>query len=163
MDERGAWQYRPALKPSGDERRESALDAEQVGVWLFEPKKRPRGSVVKEIPFDEYGYSGTGFDEVASALHNCSRATITRHRAGCGFPIRVFRILITTRVVNIRWVMAGASDDRALLGHRPRTSRRRTARQGGTSGTGLAGIEMVGAWPASEPSRGLKGFRAGLP
>lgn len=64
--------------------------------------------VVKEIPFDEYGYSGTGFDEVASALHNCSRATITRHRAGCGFPIPVFRILITTRVVNIRWVMAGA-------------------------------------------------------
>ncbi len=47
-----------------------ALDAEQVGAWLFEPKTRPRGSIVKEIPLDEYGYSGTGFDEVASALHN---------------------------------------------------------------------------------------------
>ena len=30
-----------------------ALTPEQLGVWLFEPKNRPRGSVVKEIPFDE--------------------------------------------------------------------------------------------------------------
>ena len=30
-----------------------SISPEQLGVWLFEPKQRPRGSVVKEIPFDE--------------------------------------------------------------------------------------------------------------
>ncbi len=47
-----------------------ALDPEQVGAWLFNPKKRPKGSVVKEVPLEEYGFCGTGFDDVASALHN---------------------------------------------------------------------------------------------
>ena len=38
-----------------------ALSPDQLGVWLFEPKNRPRGSVVKEIPFDkEFGGSGRG-------------------------------------------------------------------------------------------------------
>ena len=59
---------RSALPESGNEG--TALDIRQVGVWLFEPKRRPKGSVVREIPFDEYGYGNTGFDEVASALHN---------------------------------------------------------------------------------------------
>ena len=47
-----------------------ALHPEQVGAWLFSPKKRPKGSVVTEVPLEEYGFCGTGFDEVASALHN---------------------------------------------------------------------------------------------
>ena len=48
-----------------------ALDPKQVGVWLFEPKRRPRGSVVKEIPFDEdFGGFRSGFDEVAMGTYN---------------------------------------------------------------------------------------------
>ena len=48
-----------------------ALNPEQVGVWLFDPKQRPKGSVVKEIPFDlEYGGFRSGFDDVAIDTHN---------------------------------------------------------------------------------------------
>ena len=48
-----------------------ALTPEQLGVWLFEPKNRPRGSVVKEIPFDEeFGGFRSGFDEVAMGTYN---------------------------------------------------------------------------------------------
>ena len=47
-----------------------ALPASDVGVWLFEPKERPRGSVVREVPLDESGLYPTGFGEVAAALHN---------------------------------------------------------------------------------------------
>ncbi len=48
-----------------------ALSRDQVGVWLFEPKQRPRGSVVKEIPCDvEYGGFRSGFDEVAIGTYN---------------------------------------------------------------------------------------------
>ena len=65
-----------------DEREGPALDPEQVGAWLFEPRTRPRGSVVREILLDEYGYSGTGFDEVASALHNDWANTTSRIENG---------------------------------------------------------------------------------
>ncbi len=48
-----------------------ALQPEEVGAWLFQPKNRPRGSVVKEIPLDDdSGLFPSGFDEVAVALHN---------------------------------------------------------------------------------------------
>ena len=48
-----------------------ALNRDQVGVWLFEPKQRPRGSVVKEIPFDaEFGGFRSGFDDVAIGTYN---------------------------------------------------------------------------------------------
>ena len=48
-----------------------ALRPEEVGAWLFQPKNRPRGSVVKEIPLDnDSGLFPSGFDEVAVALHN---------------------------------------------------------------------------------------------
>ena len=47
-----------------------ALRHDQVGVWLFEPKRRPRGSVVKEISLDDSGIYPSSFDEVAIALHN---------------------------------------------------------------------------------------------
>ena len=48
-----------------------ALSRDQLGVWLFEPKQRPKGSVVKEIPFDaEFGGFRSGFDEVALGTYN---------------------------------------------------------------------------------------------
>lgn len=47
------------------------LSRDQVGVWLFEPKQRPKGSVVKEIPCDvDYGGYRSGFDEVALGTYN---------------------------------------------------------------------------------------------
>lgn len=49
---------------------EPALPASDVGVWLFEPRERPKGSVVREVPLDESGLYPTGFEEVAAALHN---------------------------------------------------------------------------------------------
>ena len=47
-----------------------ALRREQVGAWLFEPKSRPKGSIVKEIRLDDTGMYPTGYDEVSTALHN---------------------------------------------------------------------------------------------
>ena len=48
-----------------------ALSRDQLGVWLFEPKQRPRGSVVKEILFDEeFGGFRSGFDDVALGTYN---------------------------------------------------------------------------------------------
>ena len=48
-----------------------ALNPQQVGVWLFDPKQRPKGSVVQEIPFDvEYGGFRSGYDDVAIDTHN---------------------------------------------------------------------------------------------
>ena len=54
-----------------------ALKPKSVGAWLFEPKKRPRGSIVKEIHIDESGLYPTDFESVAIALHN-DWADITR-------------------------------------------------------------------------------------
>ena len=47
-----------------------ALSPDQVGAWLFQPKSRPKGSVVKEIRLDDSGLYPSGFNEVATALHN---------------------------------------------------------------------------------------------
>ena len=48
-----------------------ALSPDEVGVWLFEPKRRPKGSVVKEIPFNtEYGGFASDFNEVAMGTYN---------------------------------------------------------------------------------------------
>ena len=46
------------------------LRPDQVGAWLFEPKNRPKGSVIREISLDESGTFPSGFDDVAVALHN---------------------------------------------------------------------------------------------
>lgn len=46
------------------------LRPDQVGAWLFEPKNRPKGSVIREIALDESGTYPSGFDDVAVALHN---------------------------------------------------------------------------------------------
>ena len=48
-----------------------ALSPDEVGVWLFEPKKRPKGSVIKEIPLDqELGGFASGYDDVAMSTYN---------------------------------------------------------------------------------------------
>ncbi len=47
-----------------------SLQSNQVGVWMFEPKARPKGSMVKEVRADEAGLYSADFDEVAIALHN---------------------------------------------------------------------------------------------
>ena len=48
-----------------------ALAPDQVGAWLFEKRKRPNGSVVKEIPLDvASGTFPAGFDEVTETLYN---------------------------------------------------------------------------------------------
>ena len=50
---------------------DSALSPDQVGTWLFEPKKRPKGSIVKEIPLDvDYGGFRSDYDDVAIGTHN---------------------------------------------------------------------------------------------
>ena len=61
----------PKTRRKGVEGADFALNPEEVGVWLFDPKRRPRGSVVKEVPFDaEYGGFRSGFDEVAMGTYN---------------------------------------------------------------------------------------------
>ena len=48
-----------------------ALTKDEVGVWLFEPKNRPHGSVVRELPLNvDTGSFDSGFDEVSRALYN---------------------------------------------------------------------------------------------
>ncbi|MYD60043.1 MAG: AAA family ATPase [Gemmatimonadetes bacterium] len=48
-----------------------ALRPDQVGTWLFEPQKRPKRSVVKEIPLDvDYGGFRSDYDDVAIGTHN---------------------------------------------------------------------------------------------
>ena len=60
-----------------------SISPEQLGVWLFEPKQRPRGSVVKEIPFDEkFGGFRSGFDEVAIGTYNDYAAISNRVEQG---------------------------------------------------------------------------------
>jgi len=61
----------PKPRRNGIAGADQALEPEEVGAWLFEPKSRPKGSVVKEIKFDE-DYAGfrSGFDAVAIGTHN---------------------------------------------------------------------------------------------
>lgn len=48
-----------------------ALESNEVGAWLFQPKERPKGSVVREIPLDrESGTFAAGYDDVAADIHN---------------------------------------------------------------------------------------------
>ena len=50
---------------------EDALRPDQVGAWLFKPKRRPKGSVVEELrPDDETGLYPTDYDPVSEALYN---------------------------------------------------------------------------------------------
>lgn len=48
-----------------------ALRADEVGAWLFQPKKRPKGSVVQEIPLNcESGTFSAGYEKVAVDVYN---------------------------------------------------------------------------------------------
>ena len=48
-----------------------ALTPDEVGAWHFEPKLRPKGSVVKEIPLDTVrGTFPAGFGEITEDLYN---------------------------------------------------------------------------------------------
>ena len=48
-----------------------ALTPDEVGAWLFEPKLRPKGSVVKEIPLDIVrGTFPAGFGDITENLYN---------------------------------------------------------------------------------------------
>ena len=72
----------PKSKRDGISGAKFALKPSQVGAWLFEPKKVPKGSVVKEITFSaEYGGFETRFEDVAIGTHN-SYATIANRLAG---------------------------------------------------------------------------------
>ena len=61
----------PKSRRNGINGADFSLAPEQLGVWLFEPKQRPKGSVVREIPFDEdFGGFRSGFDDVAMNTYN---------------------------------------------------------------------------------------------
>ena len=48
-----------------------ALTPGEVGAWLFKPKKRPRGTLVEEIPLDiEAGTFPAGYGEITENLYN---------------------------------------------------------------------------------------------
>ena len=48
-----------------------ALSSQDVGLWEFVPKKRPKGSIVQEIKFDfEKGGFVTEFESVAGGIYN---------------------------------------------------------------------------------------------
>lgn len=58
---------------------EFALRAEEVGVWWFREKKRPRGSTVEEVEVDpESGLYPTDYGDVAEALYNQNAAIYDR-------------------------------------------------------------------------------------
>lgn len=50
---------------------EWSLRPDQVGAWMFEPKKSPKGSIVKEIPLDpETGTFRAGYETITESLYN---------------------------------------------------------------------------------------------
>ena len=57
---------------------DAALTPDQVGVWLFRPKTRPRGSEVVHVPLGESGLYDSGFDDVAIALSNDGASIFNR-------------------------------------------------------------------------------------
>ena len=61
----------PKSKRKGIDGAEHALDATRVGAWLFEPKNRPKGSIVSEIALDEdSGSFPAGYTPVLNELYN---------------------------------------------------------------------------------------------
>lgn len=55
------------------------LRPDEVGAWLFKPKRRPRGSVVEEVKLDEEtGLYPTDYDAVSEALYNESASIFNR-------------------------------------------------------------------------------------
>ena len=61
----------PESQRVGLEGADFALDAQDVGVWLFEPRQRPKGTVVKEVKLDkDAGTFPAGYGDVTEALYN---------------------------------------------------------------------------------------------
>ena len=59
------------------------LEESQVGAWLFEPKRRPKGSVIREIPLtSESGTDAAGYDDVATEQHNRWAAIANQSEVG---------------------------------------------------------------------------------
>ena len=47
-----------------------ALKSDEVGAWLFQHKKRPKGSIVSELELDQSGLYSSSFDNVSATTHN---------------------------------------------------------------------------------------------
>ena len=61
----------PKGKRKGIDGADLALTPDEVGAWLFKPKRRPKGSVVEEIPLDmESGTFPAGYGEITESLYN---------------------------------------------------------------------------------------------
>lgn len=62
-----------------------AIDPKSVGVWLFRPKKRPKGSAVEEIPFcDEYGRYSEDYTDVVFDSYNSHAEIFNRIQGAKG-------------------------------------------------------------------------------
>ncbi len=62
---------RRSTLPKAEHNGDVALRQEEVGAWLFRPKRRPKGSVVEEIKLDhETGLYPTDYGAVSEALYN---------------------------------------------------------------------------------------------
>ena len=62
-----------------------ALTSDQIGVWLFRSKGRPKGSVVDEVKFDrETGLFPAGYDAVSEALYNEGATIFNRLQEDAG-------------------------------------------------------------------------------
>ena len=61
----------PKGKREGIDGADLALTPDEVGAWLFKPKRRPKGSVVEEMPLDmESGTFPAGYGEITESLYN---------------------------------------------------------------------------------------------
>ena len=61
----------PKGKRKGIDGADLALAPDEVGAWSFRPRKRPRGSIVEEIPLDmEGGTFPAGYGEITESLYN---------------------------------------------------------------------------------------------
>ena len=73
----------PETERKNTEATSVALRHDEVGAWLFQPKSRPKGSVVKEIKLDEEtGLYPTDYDAVSEALYNESARLFNRIQEG---------------------------------------------------------------------------------
>ena len=62
-----------------------ALRPDEVGAWLFKPRKRPKGSLVEEVKLDpETGLYPTDYDKVSKTLYNQSATIFNRMQEGKG-------------------------------------------------------------------------------
>ena len=62
-----------------------ALRPDEVGAWLFKPRKRPKGSLVEEVKLDpDTGLYPTDYDKVSETLYNQSAMIFNRMQEGKG-------------------------------------------------------------------------------